>query len=806
MASFHHHLTTWSGARLGRLLTARPDLLAAAANGLPALARKATSAPSLGRVLVGADVGMLVVAEALAARHPASVGELDELLGTGDPDAVAEAVERLERLGVVLTDEGVVTPVGALSDLLHRPLGLGPSMLELASHLDDEVIERLVTATGSQGGDRRSATIRALAHRLAQPEVVQGLLGDAPPDTVALFETLVAHRSPAIGLPAGFPYRGLDDDDPLEWLLARGLVVAVSDGGAELPRELVIASHPEGLAPGAHLRPVEVEPVDGLSADLIAGRAADAANRLLDGVESLLRLADQREISVRKAGGIGPRELARLARTTGLSVVETARMLELLTAARLVMTDGDHLVAADLAPRWWTLTRRRRFLVLIRSWMGAERFLSRGLPIEDAATDKPSIVALGDGEPLAAAVEARQATMTALASVPDGKAVEAANLAEAVVWQAPNLWGPGDPPPEALVAWTVAEAELLGLVADGAPSAIGRAIAAGDDVALDEASASVLADDQETFMLQADLSAVAFGPLAPAVGRALGEMTDRDGDTQNSRRFSETSLRRAFDRGWTEESITGFLTDHALSGVPQPLAYLLGDIARRYGTVKVVAAQSVIVTADEALAVEIATNRRASPLGLRLVAPTVLTATVDPVTAVETLRSIGQFPTLEGSSVVMDRPGSAGAPMSATADRAPGDRAGDPAGDRSGDRVGDPAGDLPADWTGPSVPDRPLPDEIEEAVLTLLAAGGDLDADPNGGIGQPEVAGGDGVGPSLERLWRRNAVIDVAGPDGVDRLTGIVVGLGDVVSLLTLDGIINVAASAVLSADDPNRS
>ena len=796
------HLSTWPAADLADLLAARPDLLPAADRGLPALARKAQTAMSLGRALVGADVGMLVVAEALVARHPATVVELDELLGTADPIGVDEAVERLRRAGVVVTEAGVVSPVGALADLLHRPLGLGPSFVELADHLAPEVVDRLAALTRADGTDRRSAAVRAVAHRLSSPAVLEALLGDAPAPVHELLADLVARRSPAIPLPTGFPYRRLDDDDPLGWLIDRGLVVPVTETGAELPREVVMAARPGGLAPTARLRPVELRPEVGLAAELVAGRAADAADRLLDGAETLLRLVDAGEVSLRKTGGVGPRELGRLARSTAQAPDEVARLLELLSAARLVAVTDGRLTTTDLSPRWWTVTRHRRYLVLIRAWLGAERFLSRGLDGGDGAAP----VALGDREPVAAVAAARQATLAAIGTVEPGRAVTADDLAATVVWQAPNLWGTGDPPPETLVQWMLAEATLLGLVSDGAPAPVGRALAGGDHDEVERAAAAAVADDQERFVLGSDLTAVAFGPLAPTVARPLGEMTERSGDGAGgapSFRFTEASLRRALDRGWTAESITAFLDEHSLAGVPQPLAYLLGDVTRRYGSTRVLPAQSVIVVGDEAMAVEIAADRRATGLALRLVAPTVLTSALDPVTVVESLRALGHFPVLEGSTMTIDRPGSAG-------------------GDRTGpDRAGV---ELPADWTGPPLPTGPLTDEIDDAVALLLEgapSGGVAATGPSAGDGdnggarrpgtdRPGTATADGSGPAgddlgqrLRRHWGRPAVLEATVGGRRRSVAGIVVGLGPAVSVLTTTGVVDLPTDSVLTVDDP---
>ena len=49
---------------------------------------------------------------------------------------------------------------------------------------------------------------------------------------------------------------------------------------------------------------------------------------------------------------------------------------------------------------------------------------------------------------------------------------------------------------------------------------------------------------------------------------------------------SEQSLRRAFDSGRTANEILAFLEGRATRGVPQPLAYLVNDMGRRFVVVE----------------------------------------------------------------------------------------------------------------------------------------------------------------------------------------------------------------------------
>ena len=765
----------------------RPDLLAASDHGFDALGRRATTPPSLGRCLVRSDVGMLVVADALAVSSPASAAEIDELLGTGDVDAVLDALDRLQRRGVVVVENGVAAPVAGLDDLLHRPLGLGRSIAELWDHLSPPVAADLVELLAVGGAHRPSTTARAVACRMREPDGLARLLDGAPDNTEAIIDALVEQRSPAIGLPAGHLYRDVDRYDPLTWMLGRGLIVPVNDGLAELPREVVIARSPQGLAPGAVLRPIGVQPVAGLGVDQVSAAAADQAARALEACEALLRLAVGGEISVRKAGGVGVRELRRLGKLLALEPRDAGRLLELLHAARLVAASPGAVTETPLAGAWWGQSRARRWLVLVRAWLASPSFLSRALSTDEAGDPVP---ALGGDDPVAAAHAGRRVMLEAITTVGGGSAHDPDQLTEAVVWRSPNLWGTGDPPPEVLVEWSLAEAALLGLTALDAAAPVLDALVSEDDEAVNRLATAALGDDQGQFVLQSDLTAVGLGPLDPAVAGDLGELADRvAGLSVPTYRFSEASLRRGFDRGWTAEGVESFLVEHAMSGLPQPLSYLIADVDRRYGSVRVLGATSVVVADDEASAVELAATARAARLGLRLVAPTVLVGPVDPHRMVEELRAEGLFPTLDGSTIGL----SAGVGRRRSRSEGTGN-----ADKTVGSDVAEGGIDLPPDWTGPPLVEAALSGEVAEAVEALLAT----DEAPVAGSATDARFDLD---RRLARLWNRPAVVMHLSNGELVEVRGVLVDIDDTLTLLGDGGLEEVAVESVVSVEDPAR-
>src|SRR5690606_38552623 len=88
--------------------------------------------------------------------------------------------------------------------------------------------------------------------------------------------------------------------------------------------------------------------------------------------------------------------------------------------------------------------------------------------------------------------------------------------------------------------------------------------------------------------LQHDLTAVATGPLEPAIDARLRSMAEVDGRAIASQfRFTTASVGRAVAGGETAASLQEFLANVSLAGVPQPLAYLIEEAASRHGLLRV---------------------------------------------------------------------------------------------------------------------------------------------------------------------------------------------------------------------------
>ncbi|MFZ4236581.1 helicase-associated domain-containing protein [Streptomyces murinus] len=162
--------------------------------------------------------------------------------------------------------------------------------------------------------------------------------------------------------------------------------------------------------------------------------------------------------------------------------------------------------------------------------------------------------------------------------------------------------------------------------------------------------APLLPEPLDHVLLQADLTAVAPGPLERPLAETLGVLADvesKGGATVY--RFTPGSVRRALDAGRTAADLHDFLARHSRTPIPQPLAYLIDDVARKHGHLRIGAASAYVRCDDDALLTEILADKRAAALRLRRLAPTVLAAQSDPAALLEGLRAMGFAPAAESA-------------------------------------------------------------------------------------------------------------------------------------------------------------
>ncbi|QDE35504.1 hypothetical protein FIV50_12340 [Microbacterium foliorum] len=191
-------------------------------------------------------------------------------------------------------------------------------------------------------------------------------------------------------------------------------------------------------------------------------------------------------------------------------------------------------------------------------------------------------------------------------------------------WLPTMTWAqahPWDPAWADRTAALLERARLLGLIVDGdsepAWAASIRRGASVDAAAL----VALLPNEVDRIFLQNDLSAISPGPLAPGLDVRLRTIAARESAAQASTyRFTPESIAHALVAGETEQSILEFLESLSLTGIPQPLRYLVTQTAQRHGLVRVSidpeTGRTRIESSDQHLIEAMAVDQGLRPLAL----------------------------------------------------------------------------------------------------------------------------------------------------------------------------------------------
>jgi hypothetical protein len=651
-------LREWDDSDLVALLRARPDLATPPAADSTVLAARAGARASVARASESLDTFTLAVLDALlfadADRDPVPLAAVTGLLGAA-PDRVAAAVDRLRALAIAWGWNDEVSLVPAAREVGGPfPAGLGrPS-----PDLDGTDVHALL----AEVSDAERRLLNALAH--GQPI---GRTRDA-----ALLVPLERAET------------------PVQRLLALGLLLRRDDQTVELPRQVGLALR--GDAPLGTLALDEPDlRTSNHSPSTVDATAAGEVLELVRRMETLLLFWSDEPAPVLKSGGLGVRDLRRLAREVDADERHATLLAELAAGAGLIADSGaqqsPEWLPTTAADGWLGATAANRWVTLAGAWLDLPRMPGLG-GIRDA---KDRILApLSEDLRRPPAPAERRRILDALAALPPGAGVDPNDLVAVLAWRAPRRGGRLR---DEIVRWTLGEATALGILALGALSSAGRALLDEGPASAAKRMAEAMPTPVDHVLVQADLTVVAPGPLEPDLAERLGETADiESAGSATVYRVTESSVRRALDAGRTAAELHELFTTRSRTPIPQALRYLIDDVARKHGRLRGGAATSFLRCDDPALIAEIAAHPIAGPLELRKIAPTVLVSPVPLVDILEELRKAGYSPAAEGpDGQILD--------LRQTARRLP----------------------APARARRPPVPRTPTDDQLAELVRTLRA-------------------------------------------------------------------------------------
>ena len=611
--------------RLIRLLELRPDLAQPPPGSIAALAARAQARQSVKAATDELDYLRLAVLDALlvlqADTHPVPAAKLLALIGERAPQAdVLAAIDDLRQRALAWGETAVRVAPDAGTSLPWHP---GQVTLEDSSHTDEEIVD-LIDGLNE-----------------AQRDVLDKLLEGSP---------MGRTRDAAPGAPA---------DRPVPQLLAAGLLRRVDAETVILPR------HVGQLLRGERPGPMQLTAPDPVVSTTTAADAdavaAGAAIDLLREVDVLLEVLGAGPVSELRSGGLGVREVKRLAKATGIAEPRLGLILELTAAAGLIASgmpdpepvsgDGPYWAPTVATDRYAALSPAERWHLLASTWLDLP---GRPALIGSRGPDAKPYGALSDSLFSTAAPLDRRLLLGMLSGLPAGAGVDPAEASAALIWLRPRWARRLQPGP---VGDLLAEGHSVGLVGRGAISTPGRILL---DEAIEPTTAPaaavaamtrVLPKPIDHFLLQADLTVVVPGPLERDLAEQLATVaTVESAGAAMVYRISEQSIRHAFDVGKTRDWMRALFTKHSKTPVPQGLTYLIDDVARRHGQLRIGMAASFVRCEDPALLAQAVAAPAAEQLQLRALAPTVAVSSAPIAEVLVALRAAGFAPAAEDSS------------------------------------------------------------------------------------------------------------------------------------------------------------
>ena len=587
MRSFSDYLRSVDDAALISLFSARPDLVTPVPPDIASLAVRACSAPSLARAIDSLNKWQLQVLEAVV-----SVNEpfTEKTIAALTDKQAASALEHLIKVGLVYpSDDGLRVPTQLREVLGAEPAGLGPaSMVKLK--LSD--------------------------------------LEQAPQDSKKILERLMW------GPPRGSVGDIKNPGPGVAWLLERKFLVALDQRTVILPREVAIelrgkkihkelcAQAPEFTGTKREKKQVDLAAIANVST-------------VLRWVEELLNFWAEEPADALRAGGLGVRDLKTLSTHLGVDDACTAFIAELAYLTSLISIDAnDQILPSNKFDIWLMQSPADRWQMLASAWLITSRV--SGLV---GRLESKNVAALGPELDRVNASKVRGLTLSLLKENPE-KAPDWNSFKSSLDWRAPVRRNSSLQ--DELAEWTLREAEWLGITGQGAISKYGIGFLNGDDLDLINQDLPKTVDH---ILIQSDNTAIAPGPLEHEISQSLAMMAEiesRGGATVY--RFTEATIRRALDHGKTGDEIKSFLAKTSKTPMPQPLEYLIADVAKKHGKLRVGNTSSFIRCEDTALISQIINDKKLEILGIRRIAPEVVICEMDATDAMRILRECGYLP------------------------------------------------------------------------------------------------------------------------------------------------------------------
>lgn len=329
------------------------------------------------------------------------------------------------------------------------PLGLGAPAYGLLLGQRPEDLQAIVRELGGLPAGRKDDNAILAARLLADPEVVLRITSrlDAPARAALDELTEVGiRRDPA----AAWGYFGSRANgggtDGYARLRRRGLLLPTGDGWEMMPREVALALRGDDYRVPFESRPPQVTTAEADRAAVLRASATAAATAL-DTAARLLHACAVAPPALLKTGGVGVREMRRLARELVCDEGTVRLWLHVAESAGLLLADAERgrVLPTSAYDVWLDGEPAARLLVLVRGWVTMPDVPT--LDVVDAAGRpgaRPPAPLSGASVHGGLALVARGTLLRTLGAIGLERAVtDPASLARCVAWVCPTPFRQG---------------------------------------------------------------------------------------------------------------------------------------------------------------------------------------------------------------------------------------------------------------------------------------------------------------------------------------------------------------------------
>ncbi|MGJ4093717.1 helicase-associated domain-containing protein [Corynebacterium macclintockiae] len=493
-----------------------------------------------------------------------------------------------------------------------------------------------------------------------------GVVDELPPRQRRLLSTLAAGGG--VGHSTSL-HEGADPSKPLPTLVRQGILDQLDDTTARLTGRVQQLLHGTLITdPGGHFAPTSAtSPADSAANSRADDAGAAQVVQLIQDLSHLIEDLGRNPIVPLSSGGIGTREINKVARRRDEPAETTLQLLTWLAHANLIgrgratptpagQPARDYWAPTELALDFLEASPATAWAILLVGWANSAY--------------APWFVEEPDTRPFEAgtASHAARGLRRTFAALFDDAPTPQPNELYRELWRL----RPGEAWRTTHTAWNAVweEAKEVGVLAslrrETVPTrAMGalRDVLSGsaDPVAdLADALAEILPAPVEQLIVQADHTIMAPGLLHPTDQAMLAKFSDQEsGGMASVWRMSKESVERALRSGLGAEEIEEFLEARALGGaenVPQALRYMLHDAERSQSQATAGVAQMYLSTKEPAALDRILALPDIDGLRLRKIAPTVAVSAAQLSFVTDRLEAMGVQLRLEGGQAVADAP------------------------------------------------------------------------------------------------------------------------------------------------------